>query len=100
LDLHHGLKPPRAFEHHGSCFYRDLQPSSSRDPPPRRSIDSEASSSGGLPLMAGDFVPDSFLGTVTKLVEEQSRRDVDKKVEWLRKQAAQDACYIELFDSE
>jgi hypothetical protein len=51
-------------------------------------------------LMAGDFVPDSFLGTVTKLVEEQSRRDADKKVEWLRKQVAQDACYIELSDSE
>jgi hypothetical protein len=49
-DLHHGLKPPRAFEHHKSRFYRDLQSSSSRDPSPRRSTDSEASSSGGSPL--------------------------------------------------
>jgi hypothetical protein len=51
-------------------------------------------------LMAGDFVPDSVLGTVTKLVEDQTRRDADKKAEWLRDQAAQDACYIELEDSE
>ncbi|KAK1692334.1 hypothetical protein QYE76_009031 [Lolium multiflorum] len=34
--------------------------------------------------MAGNFVTDSILGTVTKLVEEQSRRDADKKAEWLR----------------
>ncbi|KAM0928501.1 hypothetical protein ACQ4PT_002518 [Festuca glaucescens] len=51
-------------------------------------------------LMAGDFVPDSVLGTVTKLVEDQTRRDADKKAEWLREQATQDACYIELDDSD
>jgi hypothetical protein len=33
-------------------------------------------------LMAGDFFPDSALGTVTKLVEEQSCRDAEKE-EWL-----------------
>jgi hypothetical protein len=38
--------------------------------------------------MAGDFIPDSALGTVTKLVEDKTRRDADKKAEWLRKQAA------------
>jgi hypothetical protein len=33
--------------------------------------------------MAGDFIPDSALGTVRKLVEEQSRRDAKKKGGWL-----------------
>jgi hypothetical protein len=47
-------------------------------------------------LMAGDFVPDASLGTVTVLVEEKSRRDAEKKAEWLREQAVQDARYIEL----
>jgi hypothetical protein len=47
-------------------------------------------------LMAGDFVPDSIIGTVTKLGEEQSRRNADKKTEWLCNLAAQDTCYIEL----
>ncbi|KAM0842581.1 hypothetical protein ACQ4PT_058290 [Festuca glaucescens] len=101
----------------------------STDPSPRRLTYSEASSSSASPpvprfdpgdyaededismlaaklehaapaLMAGDFVLDSVLGTVTKLVEEQTRRNADKKAEWLREQAAQDACYIELDDSE
>jgi hypothetical protein len=35
-------------------------------------------------LMAGNFVTDFVLGTITKLVEEQTRRDADKKAEWLR----------------
>jgi hypothetical protein len=51
-------------------------------------------------LMASDFVPDSALGTVTKLVEDKTRRDIDKKAEWLREQAAHDAYNIELCDSE
>lgn len=51
-------------------------------------------------LMAGDFVSDSALGTVTKPVEDKTRPDADKKAEWLREQAAQDAGYIELSDSE
>jgi hypothetical protein len=45
-------------------------------------------------LVAGDFVPDAAMGTVTWLVEETSRCDAKKKVEWLREQAAQDACYV------
>jgi hypothetical protein len=47
-------------------------------------------------LMTGDFVPDAALGTMTKLLEEKSCRDAEKKAEWLREQAAQDACYIPL----
>jgi hypothetical protein len=50
--------------------------------------------------MAGDFIPNSALGSVTKMVEDKTRRDADKKVEWLRKQAVQDGCYIELSGSE
>jgi hypothetical protein len=51
-------------------------------------------------LMSGDFIPGLALGTVTKLVEEQSRRDPEKKEEWLREQAAHDACYIKIDDND
>jgi hypothetical protein len=44
--------------------------------------------------MAGDFVPNSALGTITKLVEDKTHRDTDNKAEWLRDQESQDACYI------
>jgi hypothetical protein len=39
--------------------------------------------------MAGDFVPDSALGTVTKLVKDNTRHDANKKAERLREQAGQ-----------
>jgi hypothetical protein len=41
--------------------------------------------------MVGDFVPDYILGTITKLVEDQTHRDANKKAEWLREQAVQDS---------
>jgi hypothetical protein len=50
--LHQGLKPQRAFTRHESQYYRDLEASRSRDPPPRRSSshDLEASSSSAPAL--------------------------------------------------
>jgi hypothetical protein len=50
--LHQGLKPQRAFARHESHYYRDLEASRSRDPPPRRSSshDLEASSSSAPAL--------------------------------------------------
>jgi hypothetical protein len=145
--LHHGSKPPCAFERCESSFCRDLHASSSRDLPPRRSTYSEASSSTGPPprrltyneassssdsppvprfdpgdyaedenipllaaklehtapaLMAGGFVPDFIMGTITKLVEEHSLRDTDKKAEWLSEQAAQDVdcCVSRVFSPQ
>jgi hypothetical protein len=47
-------------------------------------------------LMAGDFVPDAALGTVTALLEEKRRRDAEKKAEWICEQVTHEACYIEL----
>jgi hypothetical protein len=47
-------------------------------------------------LKPGDFVSETALGTVTKLVKEKSVHDADKEQEWGREQAAQDECYIEL----
>nr|XP_051229017.1 uncharacterized protein LOC127346796 [Lolium perenne] len=94
-----GRDAPRAFERRESRFYRDLQPRAPAIPPPRRSTYSKALGSSASPpvprfepgdyaedediamlaaklehaapaLMARDFIPDSVLSTVTKLVED------------------------------
>jgi hypothetical protein len=93
--LRQGCKPPHAFERHESCF----DPGNYVEDEDIPMLAAKLKHAAPTP-MAGDFVPDSVLGTVTKLVEDQTHRDADKKAEWLHEQAMQDACYIEVDYSE